>query len=415
MPTIRLGTFALILLLLFGPAGAKASDPPSSGHPVFDRVVDLVTDHFYDESALERFNTAVQSEIKNSPVTADSSDAEVGKAIDAILASLQASHTGRFKPNTIDYFELIDIFRFAVRDDMRRLFPPDGEASYPGIGMVTRQINDVRFVTDVYDGSAADRAGILVGDEIIAVDGEPYHEIDSFKDKIGRTVEVRLRRSQGAQPMAVKVAVERLRPLRSFAKAIENSVTVTEHEGKEIGYFRFWTLSSSDGMEIVARELATGRLKDVDGLVVDLRGRWGGGRSDAAELFLGNTPAFRLVPRKGDDVLANVRWHGPIVAIIDEGTRSGLEVFAHALKSNGIPLVGSRTAGALLAGRAYLLPDDSLLELAVFDAVLGEDERLEGRGVPPDVPVAFDLPYAAGKDPQLDTAMAEMRRILANL
>ena len=58
----------------------------------------------------------------------------------------------------------------------------------------------------------------------------------------------------------------------------------------------------------------------------------------------------------------------PLVAIIDEGTRSGLEVFAYALKANGIPLVGSRTAGALLAGRAYLLPDDSLLEIAVSDA-----------------------------------------------
>ena len=125
----------------------------------------------------------------------------------------------------------------------------------------------------------------------------------------------------------------------------------------------------------------TGPLKDADGLVLDLRGRWGGGSSDAAELFLGDTPSFRLIPRDGEDILANVRWHRPVVALIDEGTRSGLEVFAYALKANGIPLVGTRTAGALLAGRAYLLPDDSLLELAVSDAVIGDDVRLEGSGV----------------------------------
>ena len=71
------------------------------------------------------------------------------------------------------------------------------------------------------------------------------------------------------------------------------------------------------------------------------------------------------------------------------------------MKANGVPLVGTRTAGALLAGTAYVLPDDSLLELAVSDAVIGDDVRLEGSGVQPDVPVPFSLPYADGQDPQL--------------
>ena len=138
-------------------------------------------------------------------------------------------------------------------------------------------------------------------------------------------------------------------------------------------------------MTAVAEALARGPLKDVDGLVFDLRGRWGGGGSDAAELFVGDTPPFRLIQRNGQDILANVRWHRPVVAIIDEGTRSALEVFAYALKLNGIPLVGTRTAGAVLAGRAFLLPDDSLLELAVSDAVIGDNVRLEGQGVEPDI------------------------------
>ena len=415
MQTRMPGSFAIALLLFLTPAIALAADPPRSGHPVFDRAVELVVDHFHDVSALDRFGMAVRREIedRDEPLTADSPDARVDEAIDTVLASLEASHTGRYQADTIDYFELIDIFRFGVRRDMRRLFPPEGEASYPGIGMIAPPGSGPRFVTDVYDGSPADRAGILVGDEILTVDGAPYDEIESFRDKVDRTVEVRLRRSAGAEPITVKVAVERLRPLRTFAKAIENSVTVAEHDGREIGYLRLWTLSSADGMDVAARELAAGRLKDVDGLVVDLRGRWGGGQSDAAELFVGDTPPFRLIPRQGEDILANVRWHGPVVAIIDEGARSGLELFAYALKTNGIPLVGTRTAGALLAGRAYLLPDDSLLEVAVSDAIIGESERLEGRGVQPDIPVAFTLPYAAGRDPQLDSAMEEMRRILA--
>ena len=50
------------------------------------------------------------------------------------------------------------------------------------------------FVSDVYDGLPADRAGILVGDEIAAVDGKPYREIGSFEGKVGQTVEISLRR-----------------------------------------------------------------------------------------------------------------------------------------------------------------------------------------------------------------------------
>ncbi len=169
-------------------------------------------------------------------------------------------------------------------------------------------------------------------------------------------------------------------------------MSVNESDGRRIGYLRLWTLSSPDGLDIAARELATGRLKDADGVVVDLRGRWGGGPPDAAELFVGDTPNFRLISRSGKDMLANVRWRRPVVAIIDEGSRSGLELFAYALKANGIPLVGTRTAGALLAGRAYLLPDDSILELAVSDAVIDDGVRLEGRGVEPDVTVRSPCP-----------------------
>ncbi|PSJ62526.1 S41 family peptidase [Kumtagia ephedrae] len=405
----------LALLVALGLAVAAAAEPLRSGHPVFDRAVQLVTREFYDGSALDRFNEAVRREIEDprSPVGAESPPSRVDAAIEAILASLGVSHTDRFRPGTIDYYELADIFRYAIRDDRRRLFPPDGDASYPGIGMVARQDDGRWFVTDVYDGLPADRAGILVGDEIVTVDGKPYDEIASFREKVGMTVGIRLRRRADAEPVVVEAGVEHLRPLAMFERAIAQSAEIIERDGRKIGYVRLWTLAAPRSMEVVAEALARGPLKDAEGLLLDLRGRWGGGSADAAELFLGRTPPFRLIPRSGQDFLANVRWHRPVVAIVDEGTRSGLEVFAYALKLNGIPLVGTRTAGALLAGRAYVLPDDSLLELAVSDAVIGDNVRLEGAGVEPSVAVPFRLPYAAGGDAQREAATEEMRRILA--
>lgn len=406
---------AALLLLLFAAAPALALSPPRSGNPVFDRAVQLVMDKFYAPSTLDRFVEAVRREVEDrqSPVNGSSPAARIDTAIASVLASLQASHSGRFTRDGIDYFELADIFRYGIRDDIRRLFPPDGQIAYDGIGMVALQGNGLWFVSDVYDGGPAARAGILVGDEVLSVDGSPYREIDSFRDKVGKTVEIMVRRRPGTEPISAKVLVERIRPLPMFEKAIESSAKLVEQDGHKIGYIHLWTLAAPHSMEKVAEALAEGPLKEADGLVLDLRGRWGGGRSDAAELFLGGVPPFRLVDRDGEAMLATVRWRRPVVALIDEGTRSGLEVFAYALKAKGIPLVGSRSAGALLAGSAFVLPDDSLLELAVSDAIIGDDVRLEGRGVQPDIPVPFSLPYAAGRDAQHEAAVEEMKRILA--
>lgn len=411
----RLSCTALIASLVMSMAAAAwAAELPRSGEPTFDRVIELVNANFYDGKALDRFNTAAQAEITD-PVAAlssTSSASRVDAAVTSVLASLGVSHTGRFKADTIDYFELADIFRFAIRDDMRRLFPPDGAARYPGIGMVTTLDNGQRFVSDVYDGSAAKKAGLLVGDEILSVDGQAYHEIGSFEDKVGRTVELRLRRHRDADPLSLQVPVESLRPLPMFERAIEESIALVETGGRKIGYVRLWTLSTRNGLDLLAEALSSGRLKAAEGLVVDLRGRWGGGPADAAEFLVGGTPTFRLVPRRGEATLANFRWQKPVVALIDNGTRSGLELFAYTLRQHGIPLVGERTVGALLAGRAYVLPDDSLLEVAVSDAVIGDGLRLEGVGIAPDVQVAFPLAYAAGKDPQREAAIAEMVRVL---
>jgi Peptidase family S41 len=198
------------------------------------------------------------------------------------LADLGVSHTGRYTSDQIDYYELLDIYRFALRDDLRRLFPPQGEVSYPGIGLIAKEI----------DGAFS-----------------------------------------------------------------------------------------------------------------------GGAPFDAAEMFVGRTPLTEMRDRQGKRLPGNVRWRKPVVAIIDEGTRSGLELFAYALKTNGIPLVGTRTARAVLVSTAYMLLDDSLLMLAVMDVVT-DGKRLEETGIEPDVLVEREIRYENGTDPQFDAALKTLAKKL---
>jgi len=409
----RSRNLTITLVLAAVASGLVRPDPvaaqvaaPVAAPPLLGEVGRLVSRHFYDPGTVERLWAGARA-THAAALPAEPTDEEVAAALDAMLAELGASHTGHYAPDELAYYELLDIF---ARDDwatrLERLFP-EGEVAYTGIGVVPRTLDGRVFLAGVYHGGPAARAGLQIGDEIVAADGEPFDPIASFADKAGQPVMLMVRRVEDGPSFPVEVVPVRIRPNEFFYDAMRASVRVIEREGRRLGYVRIWSYARRQYHRLLIEELAEGRLKDVDGLVLDLRGGWGGARPDYVELFAGGAPIMTYTGRDGDESYASFRWRRPVVVLVDEGTRSGKEVVTFGLQRQGVPVVGTRTAGALLAGRGFLLRDGSLLVLAVSD-VRVEGERLEGRGVIPDIEVPFRLPYAAGRDPQLDAALAEL-------
>jgi carboxyl-terminal processing protease len=405
-PAARAALLVLLLPLWFSPALAEGV--PKSGNAVFDTAVELVDKNFYSTEALPAFDAAASEIVAKA--TADKNPLDAGDAIAALIGELGVSHTGRYTPDQIDYYELSSVFRFGLRDSVRRIFPPRGDVNYEGIGIASRKIGDATFITDVYDGAPAARAGLKAGDEILSADGKPFSEIGSFKGRAGSIVTMEVRHKAGDPPTIVPVGVEKIDPMETFMTAIRGSARILVRGGKEIGVVHIWTYASDEVTGILNELLAT-KFKDVDGLVVDMRSRWGGGPGDAADTFVGGSADMQTVERDGDRTYVTTRFHKPVVAVIDEGTRSSMEIMAYGLKKNGVPLVGTPTAGDVLAARAFPLPDDSILELAVADLIV-DGRRLEGNPVTPDVAVPFDVRYADGADPQVDAALDEMDKRL---
>lgn len=94
--------------------------------------------------------------------------------------------------------------------------------------------------------------------------------------------------------------------------------------------------------------------------------------------------------------------------LVNEGSRSAKEVLAYGFQKAKIgSLVGTKTAGAVVAGRPFLLADGTLLYVAVADVYIDENQRLEGKGVTPDIVVPFPIEYAQGNDPQKERAIRE--------
>jgi carboxyl-terminal processing protease len=368
---------------------------------VFNEVWRRVHDSFYDPK-FRGLNWKAIGEQYRAQATRPAAD--LTRVINGMLAELGASHTAYYTPADTAYYDLADIFSGGLRKDLPKYFPR-GEVSYTGIGMLTRVIEGRHFISGVLDGFPAAAAKLTVGDELIAVDGAPFEPVKSFAEKAGRKVTLTIRRQAEGETQNLTATPQRLRPNEMYRDAMEKSARIIEAGGRKIGYVHMWSYARSTYQQLLEDVLTKGKLKGADALIWDLRDGWGGADPGYLDIFNPRSPTMTLTKRSGEQDIVNGRWRKPVVLLINGGTRSGKEVLAHGFQKYGLgPIVGTRSAGALLAGRAYLLSNGGLLLLAVADVSV-DGERLEGRGVTPLVTVPFDIRYAQGKDPQLARAL----------
>ncbi|MEL6364891.1 MAG: S41 family peptidase [Pseudomonadota bacterium] len=155
-----------------------------------------------------------------------------------------------------------------------------------------------------------------------------------------------------------------------------------------------------------------------DGLIIDVRGNWGGNVDSWLLGFLSRRAwAFWMSPNGGEPYVNMQRaFRGHIVVLIDEGTYSDGETFTAGFKALELgDVIGQQTAGAgiWLSGRNNLV-DGGRARIAEFPQ-FGLDGRwlIEARGVSPDIEVD-NLPYATfkGQDAQLDAAISHLEKRL---
>ena len=98
---------------------------------------------------------------------------------------------------------------------------------------------------------------------------------------------------------------------------------------------------------------------------------------------------------------------GPVAILVDGLTGSASECFTGGMQSLGRARVfGAQTMGQALPALFDRLPNGDILVHAFGDFVTATGDRLEGRGVIPDVEVAISREaLASGRDATLDKAL----------
>lgn len=386
------------------------------------KVADTIGEHFWDKQRLgevewTKLVAAARRDIVDAP------DLEVAaQRINTLLGKLNMSHTGFLTPDDVDYYVLLSVFGGAG-------MPPKefddrfwgANVTYAGIGHFAVRTEGRDFVDLLLEGSPAARAGLKLGDEIVSVDDAPHHQIRSFRGKIGHKVRVTIRRARDGPTETIPIQVMAIAPLHAFREATRASARAIERDGRRIGYVHVWDSVGDEsgnalqgaltrlGVNVSGDRVRRGsRDKDdaqpLDGLVVDMRGKIGGTATTATRYLDIIDPRGPLIesrnrPRRSTAV------RGRTAVLIDHHTRSTGELFVHAYKRERQgPLIGTRTAGAVSAARAFAMPGGNLLYVAVSGLDVDGDV-LEGPGVAPDIEVPRPLPYSQGADPVLERAI----------
>lgn len=396
---------------------ACATAAERSGEDVLDEVWETVRARFHDPE-LNGADWPAARERARATLGGDRSLAATSAAVNGMLAELATSHTAFFTAEDPAYYVLLELFWEALEPERRALLFPDGPPPLPGIGILTETAaleagGSAFFVRGVLEGSPAAAAGFVLGDRLLAVENEPFRPIASFRDRIARPTRVRVQRTEDpSSARELTVVPEALSPRAAFLRALSSGARIVERDGARLAYAHLWSYAGEELHESLRELLLAGPLAAAGGLVLDLRGGFGGANPEYLNLFRRDLPELTFVDRTGKRQTLASSWSKPVVLLVDEGTTSGKEIFAHGFRRERRgPLVGTRTAGAVIGGSAFLMRDGSLLYLAVLDTLV-DGERLEGRGVAPDVEVPFARRYAAGRDPQLERALEALTTAL---
>lgn len=241
---------------------------------------------------------------------------------------------------------------------------------YGGIGSLIRQKEDYVRIAQPYAGSPADRAGLKIGDRILAIDGT---------DAKGFTTEQVSSRLKGEPGSKVRVTVERLDGTQQTLTIRRERIAIPgiPYAGRVadgIGYIRHgdFTEGSSEEMRAAIERLR--REGELKGLILDYRSNGGGIMQEAVKilgLFLpkgtevvstkGRTEESKQTYRtESEPLLAEL----PLAVLINGNSASSSEIVAGALQDlDRAVLIGQRSFGKGLVQSPRPLGYNTMLKL----------------------------------------------------
>lgn len=247
------------------------------------------------------------------------------------------------------------------------------EGNFEGIGVQFNMLADTLVVIQPTAKGPSEKAGIIAGDRIVSVDGEPIAGVKMERDSIMR----KLRGPKGTKVVlgVVRHGVKEMMTFKLTRDKIPvNTLDAAYMIAPGIGYIHLERFGATSGREV---HDAIGRLREqgMRDLIFDLEmngGGYLGAAGDVASEFLqagslvvyteGRTSPQQVLKAQGGGLFET----GRLCVLVDEYTASAAEIVAGAIQDHDRgTIVGRRTFGKGLVQRPVELPDGSMIRLTV--------------------------------------------------
>jgi len=347
---------------------------------------------------------------------------------------VQAEYVDDLDPEKLAEGAIEGMFQYGVADPYSGYLPPDqysralGDLSgtFSGIGaeMAIRNVDDpedlaactefsatCRFVVmSPLADSPAERAGVLAGDVVLAVDGEPV-DGSTMEDQIGRIrgeagtdVTLTLQRDEG-EPFDLTITRAEIQLQEVETRLIDGHIGFIALNGFSAPAADQFTVGLSDLLE-----------QGADQIVFDLRDNPGGyidAAQQIASQFIDSGVIFTQ-ESAGDDVR---EWTAtddgvatdpdlPVVVLINQGSASASEIVAAALQEAGrATLIGEPSFGKNTVQVWSRLENDGGVRITISRWFTPEHNSVAPDGVQPDIDAARTAETPPEQDPVLDAAL----------
>jgi len=369
---VNIPLLACVLTGAISGAFAQEVQPPKTGEDngysqiaIFAKALELVRQDYVDENKTSYHDL----------VTA---------AMKGMLSSLDP-HSQFMDPN--DFRDMQD----------------DTRSRFNGLGIEVSMKNGLPTVVTAMEDTPAAKAGILSGDQILRINGMSTERMD-LQDAINV-----LRGPAGA-----KVGLTLLRPSTKEIKEYtlqRVEIKIQSVKGERLlppeltGPFRIGYIRLIQFNEPTADELSKAiddlQKQGMQALILDLRNNPGGLLNSAVDVcgqFL--PPNTKVVSTQGrvpsqqhdyaTSTVSKPRPNFPMVLLVNEGSASGAEIVAGALKDlRRAVLVGETTFGKGSVQNVLQLPDGSAVRFTTAKYYTPSRQVIQGNGVMPNIRVGM--------------------------
>jgi carboxyl-terminal processing protease len=306
-------------------------------------------------------------------------------------------HYDKLLMDNDDAYQAIHTMVASLDDQYTRFLPPREmkeqtihiDSKLYGVGVHIAVKNGKLYVVAPLPGTPAEEAGLKSMDIILKVDEKataalPIEEAaDLIRGERGTYVSLEILRKN--KQFKVKLMRDEIKIKSVFDKSIKAH--------PEIGYIRLNSFIGEDTYQDMVETLK--KMNNKKGLIVDLRGNFGGLLSNAVEisdLFLENGEIVKILDRQGlsksYEAEPSVLSDKPLVLLVDAGSASASEIFAGAMKDHHrATLVGTKTFGKGLVQKIVNLPDGSGMNITVSRYLTPNGRDIHKHGIQPDIEV----------------------------